>query len=670
MNLGHASTIGFSQFTGNQATTTGGAVHVSVGVTTLVVNNSTFNNNSATTNGGAIASASSVATNSIVINQSTFFKNTASGTSGGGAIAQTGVASVTINNSTINDNTATGATSGGGGGVVRTSTGTFNTYSSIIAGNKLTGGGAGVDIFSSSATTLGLSTSKYNLIGNNTGSNVSFADTTTNNVSTVGLDPLLGQLDDYGGQFLLLDGSHVLTMPLDKLSPAVDKGDANGNANDQRGVGFARVKNGGIALQADVGAYEGFNTLPVASLTTANSVNSAGMSDHTFSITYTDDTGFDTTSFTNGDVLVTGTGYGAGTNATTISINNSGAPLTYVVTYTIPAPAGGWGGPNVGNYSVAVVGTQVSDDTGAFVSGKQLGTFKTNFATSLLVDEQTDADDSNYGTNQLSLREALKISNANTGFSNTITFNASKFNGTTINVGSTMIISTPVSITGPGKSLAKYSGQDLVQLFNITTASATLVSISSMTLTKGRTATDGGAIAMTTQNVTLTNMDITSSSATSEGGAIYMTTGTITIDSVIFDGNTASAGGGHFHMTGKGSASVTNSVFKNGKGTTGGAYDAGVGSHTLAFNRFDKNTGSTGGAINGSSSATTAIDIKNSTFTNNSSSGNGGTLYMTGAGLLIVANSTLANNTAATSGGAPLLEHFRDPHVPPVHREQ
>jgi hypothetical protein len=102
-------------------------------------------------------------------------------------------------------------------------------HNSIIAGNSP------ADIFGS------LAASDYNLVGNASGGS-GFGPNDLLNV-----DPLLGPLQDNGGQ--------TLTMELLPGSPAIDAGDPNPINPpewDQRGLGFPRIINGTL----DIGAFE------------------------------------------------------------------------------------------------------------------------------------------------------------------------------------------------------------------------------------------------------------------------------------------------------------------------------------------------------------------------------------------------------------------------------
>jgi hypothetical protein len=103
---------------------------------------------------------------------------------------------------------------------------------SIIAGNGNTYA-VGPDFYGS------LTSEGYNLIGDTNGCTI-VGDTTGN---LLGVDPVLGPLDDYGGP--------TMTMPLLAGSPAIDAGDtANAPATDQRG----HTRPYGAA--SDIGAFE------------------------------------------------------------------------------------------------------------------------------------------------------------------------------------------------------------------------------------------------------------------------------------------------------------------------------------------------------------------------------------------------------------------------------
>ena len=85
------------------------------------------------------------------------------------------------------------------------------------------------------------------------------------------------------------------------------------------------------------------------------------------------------------------------------------------VTYTLPAPGGTFNFFDDGLYSVAMVANQVGDsDTPMhhFVAAGSLGGFQVAIPGVLTVDEPSDIDDGNTSAGHLSLREALRLTNA------------------------------------------------------------------------------------------------------------------------------------------------------------------------------------------------------------------------------------------------------------------
>ena len=137
-------TVFGSTFTGNQATSSGGAIFNVYG-TSLTVANSTFSGNSTTGgNGGAIDSGCG---NTLVSNSTFYQNNAANGGNGyGGAINNDndGNCTLTVNSSTIVGNSTDNSTNsdgyGGGGGGISSS---FLLYltNNVITGNTIAGAG-------------------------------------------------------------------------------------------------------------------------------------------------------------------------------------------------------------------------------------------------------------------------------------------------------------------------------------------------------------------------------------------------------------------------------------------------------------------------------------------------------------------------------------------------
>ncbi|MFL5329378.1 MAG: beta strand repeat-containing protein [Gemmataceae bacterium] len=668
------ATIAFADFNANTAATAGGAIHASSG--TVTVNNSTFRNNTAGTVGGAIS-----ASTTFNINQTTFNKNTAAGTAGGGAIAQTSTSALTINNSTVAGNTASStSTTVGGGGILRSAAGALTLNSTIVAGNKTGGGTNNVEFFNSVTTS-------FTLVGNNslfgTTSGSMGAGTTLSGSYIVG-DPNLSALADNDG-VLLPDGNKIKTMAVPGNSLAIDAGNNTpGFVEDQRGPGFTRLSGGVV----DVGAFEGVSHRPYGTLVNAPDVGSKGSAAYSFDVVWHDaDTGIDSTTLDVNDVTVTGSGYGAGQHPTSFVVNGSGPD--YTVTYTIPAPTGGWGGPNganVGVYSIAMTKGQVADqDTPTANTNSQatLGSFKAAFATSLVVSQASDVVDTNVGAGQLSFREALIIANQNAGFTDTISFDSTVFNtamtitltGGAGAVTDSLVINGPtasftfdanktnqqltvssgVSLTVSNLSFSRFSAGSAGGVLSL--GSNDSVSLSNVSFSNNTASvTGGGAIGITgtATSVTLTNASFTSNTSSSSGGAIYASgsNNTITVDSSSFTNNTASTGGGAIRGSTSTTLAVTNSSFtgNTSSGTGGGAMYLGSSANvTVSGSTLQNNTASSPGG--GIYIASGSLGLTNDVFNNNKSGSTAGALYTSSGTLINIDATKFSNNTGTTVGG-------------------
>ncbi len=208
----------------------------------------------------------------------------------------------------------------------------------------------------------------------------------------------------------------------------------------------------------------------------------------------------------------------------------------------------------------------------------------------LVVDSTSDIVDGDYTTGNLSLREAVELSNAVAG-ANEITF-APGLAGSTITLGSELAITDDLTITGLGANQLTISGNNASRIFNVDNPSeASTVSISGLTLTAG-SALGGGAI----RNVE-----------------------TLTLDSVeVTNSNGATGGGGG--LVNAGTAVVTNSTFFNNRANEGGAILSGV-SLTVVNSTFSANESEfSGSAISNLSGSTTIV---NSTIVGNRADSDG-----------------------------------------------
>jgi hypothetical protein len=115
---------------------------------------------------------------------------------------------------------------------------------------------------------------------------------------------------------------------------------------------------------------------------TANPLNTAGAAFYTFTITYIDNRGIDTSTIDSQDVRVTRSN-GFDQLATLISVNQSSDGTPRIATYRVNAPSGTWGPADDGTYAITMQSNQVADTAGRFVVGEHIGTFTVSTANAL-----------------------------------------------------------------------------------------------------------------------------------------------------------------------------------------------------------------------------------------------------------------------------------------------
>ena len=219
---------------------------------TLTLTNCIISGNSGGYMGGGIYNENGT---TATITSSTISGNSASS---GGGIGNFG-AMVTITSSTISGNSAQDA-SGKGGGILNLGS-TINVTNTIIAKNTAP---SGPDV-SGALTSQG-----YNLVGNNSGANITPLDQPGDQIGNASApkDPMLGPLQDNGGP--------TKTQALLYGSMAIDKGKYSGSSTDQRGytrpVDLSTISNALGGDGNDIGAYEVQANDQPAGCNVANSV--------------------------------------------------------------------------------------------------------------------------------------------------------------------------------------------------------------------------------------------------------------------------------------------------------------------------------------------------------------------------------------------------------------
>ncbi|NJM13553.1 MAG: DUF4214 domain-containing protein [Synechococcaceae cyanobacterium SM1_2_3] len=272
----------------------------------------------------------------------------------------------------------------------------------------------------------------------------------------------------------------------------------------------------------------------------------------------------------------------------------------------------------------------------------------------------TNLNDSGAG----SLRQAVLDANANAD-ADTIVFSPTVTGIIKLTSGE-LPITHAVTITGPGASVLKVSGNNASRIFNI--ASGASVDIEGLTLQEG-SADNGGAI-YNNGSVTLNNSQLLGNKAAKSGGGLYNNGGTVKVNSTTVSDNVAVGDSSYFPGGGGicskyGIVTVSNSaLFGNSTGAHGGAIqiqrttvDPLLQSSLTVFNSTlsGNSAGNSGGGI---TNVDSILTITNSTVSGNlvgnGTVGYGGGIDNTG-NLLIsdatVLSNTVSGNSAGTGGG-------------------
>jgi hypothetical protein len=305
-------------------------------------------------------------------------------------------------------------------------------------------------------------------------------------------------------------------------------------------------------------------------------------------------------------------------------------------------------------------------------------------AHELIVDELSDRDDGNYSTGHLTLREAVKLANADR-FTDTFTYTvldeygvasspatvtvhvspspttirfASKFTtwwpatltlsqvGDTAGGNSALLITGNIQLVGPAGgpalTLAGQGQSSDLRLFQVATGGE--LALSHLTLT--RAATDGsGAVLQVAAgaSASLDNCVLTSNFAVQQGGAIF-NLGTLSVTNSTFTANQAGQGGA---ISSLGTVSIVNSQFSVNRADQGGAILNGQGQTTLQNVSITYNIATLAG---GGLWNTGTLDLSGSRVTGNRAASGGG-ISNIGHGDLTLTDCILSGNVADAGGG-------------------
>lgn len=233
----------------------------------------------------------------------------------------------------------------------------------------------------------------------------------------------------------------------------------------------------------------------------------------------------------------------------------------------------------------------------------------------------TNTDDSGDG----SLRQAILDANGNAGL-DTILF-ASNVRDTITAAG--FEITEGLTIIGPGADLLTIDGNLADRVFHIECTNLYRVSISGLTIARGRVSGAGAGIYVAGDTLVLSSCRVCDNVNYNQyqgGGGIYQFGGCAYIDNCTVSGNTCSVGGAGMTCAAYANVTITNS--------------------TINDNSVTQNPGFGGGGIYNAGTLT----MVNCTVSGNIHGGKGGGIYT----VLVrthLNNVTVTNNTAPTGGG-------------------
>lgn len=586
-------TVEDSLISGNAATGTSGGSGAGITNTgTLTITNTTIRANTATTRGGGISSSGSV-----TIFGSTLSNNTAYNEGGGAIMALNG--NLEIINSTLSGN----GTDINGGAVYVAENCVTTIYNSTITANNAVGSGDGIFIETGASlimvSTIVAGNATQDIIGtlspgstNNLvkddADNGGLSDGVSGNL--VGVDPLLGALEDNGGP----TQTHAILAG----SPAINAGiDGTGDsALDQRGGVFARVG------APDIGAYEHLTlALIVDSLGDTEDGNlSAGNLSLREALAATNgNPGADTIAFApalNGGTILLG--LAALSIADDVSVLGPGAALLKVT------PGGHSRSFTIDDdVVVSIDGLSISDGTESYNDGAGiLNRGILTIANTVLSNNHTSDRGSNRGG-------ALHNSGTLTITNTQIAGNSTDGDGGAIYNSGTMSISGS-TITG------SIAGDDGGAIFN-----EGILTISNSTISGNNAAGDGGGI-FTSGDLTISSSTISGNISGSTGGGVYGHESLIDISGSTISGNSATGVGGGIYQK-----------------------DATL---TIAASLIHDNEAANGGGVAADNDA--ILIISNATFSANVATLSGGALSAGGYAVSL-SNCTIVNNTAPDAGG-------------------
>ncbi len=228
-----------------------------------------------------------------------------------------------------------------------------------------------------------------------------------------------------------------------------------------------------------------------------------------------------------------------------------------------------------------------------FNTSVDIGAFEFMPATTYVVSTTDDVVDNDLSSGNLSLREAILLSNGNVG-ADTITF-ADGLTGT-ITLTSQLVVIESITIIGPGFDQLILSGDNNSRIFQFGGGGANVYVLQGLTLENGESGAQGGAAIVMNDDEDTLNISRSTIRNSHGDGAIFVVFGQLLLRDSSINGNSGAFGGG---LTLQDGTFVLTNVTISGNSATirgGGIRHSATG--------------------NGS---TSTLTIRNSTFANNSS---------------------------------------------------
>jgi hypothetical protein len=305
------------------------------------------------------------------------------------------------------------------------------------------------------------------------------------------------------------------------------------------------------------------------------------------------------------------------------------------------------------------------DGAGSVETTVDIGAFEAP-PHALMVDSTRDDSDGDFSAGQLTLREAIELTNARAE-QDAIGFAATVSGSTIALTNGQLIVTDDLTITGPG------AAEDLVidaqRASRVLSATAEHINLTleALTITNGLVTgeSSGGGIqfeARKPSTLTLINSLVTGNTAGGNGGGVSAELGNVVLTNSTVAGNTTTGLNAHGGGIYKSSADLilnNSTVSGNSASGEGGGIFTSSGRVNVILNNslISENTAANRGG--GIASLLGNVFLTNSTVSRNTSGLDGGGIY-TGNGDVILTNSTLSENTATgdtARGGGIMIEN-------------